>query len=104
MIIYNVTVNIDIAVAEEWKQWMNEKHIPDVLNTGCFTEARMTKVIGEEEGGKTYSIQYTCPSQEVLEKYQREFAPALQQEHTDKYSGKFGAFRTLLEVVKFHEC
>lgn len=103
MIIYNVTVNIDTAVAEEWKQWMNEKHIPDVLDTGCFIEARMTRVMGEEEGGVTFSIQYTCPSKEVLEQYQTEFAPKLQQEHTDRYSGKFGAFRTLLEVVKFHE-
>ncbi len=99
MIIYNVTVNIDHNVHDEWLKWMKEVHIPDVMNTGLFIENKVCRILAEEEGGKSYSIQYLCKDMETLEKYQQEFAPKLQQEHTKKYKGKFAAFRTLLEVV-----
>ena len=100
MIIYNVTVKIDHDVHDDWLQWMRSTHIPKVLNTKCFTEHRLSKVLVEEEDGLTYSIQYSCPDMETLERYQQEFAPQLQQEHTERYKDKFVAFRTLLEVVE----
>lgn len=98
MIIYNVTVNIDYDVHDEWLDWMRQVHIPDVMNTGKFIEAKISKVLAEEEGGKTYAIQYLCESMATLDDYQINHAPRLQQEHTTKFSGKFVAFRTLLEV------
>ena len=98
MILYNVTVNIDPEVHDEWVQWMKTKHIPDVLATGMFTENRFLRVLNTEEGeGVTYSIQYTAPSMEHYEQYRSVFAPALQAEHTDRYRNRFVAFRTLLE-------
>ena len=99
MILYNVTVNIDVTVHDEWLQWMKEVHIPEVMVTGCFLENKICRILAEEEGGKAYSIQYFAPDMETYIKYQTEFAPALQVDHTKKYNGKFGAFRTLLEVV-----
>ncbi len=103
MIIYNVTISIDVDVHEEWVQWMKDKHIPDVLETGMFIESRFTRVMGEEENGKTYSIQYLCSSMEIYEKYQSEHAPRLQKEVAAKYPGKFSAFRTILNVVDIKE-
>ncbi len=38
MIIYNVTVKIDNDVVAEWLNWMQTVHIPDVMQTGYFTE------------------------------------------------------------------
>lgn len=99
MIIYNVTVNIENDVREEWLQWMKEKHIPDVMKTGYFLENKICKVLVNEEQGTTYSIQYTCENMKKLEEYQREHSPRLQKEHAAKYANKFVAFRTLLEVV-----
>jgi hypothetical protein len=100
MIIYNVTVNIEESAQHEWLKWMNETHIADVLNTGIFTAAKMSKVLVEEQmGGVTYSIQYTCESQEKIDLYTKNHAPALQQEHNNKFQGKFVAFRTLMEVI-----
>ena len=99
MIIYNVTVNIENDVREEWLKWMKEKHIPDVMKTGYFLENKICKVLVDEQQGTTYSIQYTCESMKKLEEYQLDHSPRLQKEHADKYSNKFVAFRTLLEVV-----
>ena len=99
-VIYNITINIDDEVHDEWFDWMNAVHIPDVMNTGMFLEARFSKILAEEEGGKSYSVQYLCSTMELLEDYQANFAPKLQEEHTSKFKGRFVAFRTLLRVEK----
>ena len=97
-IIYNVTVNIDHEVHDEWYTWMKSTHIPDVLDTGLFLEARFSKILAEESGGLSYSIQYLCENPELLDQYQKEHAPRLQNEHNLKFQGKFAAFRTLLRL------
>ena len=99
MILYNVTVNIDETIHEEWLAWMKEVHIPEVMETGCFSENKICRILAEEEGGKSYSIQYLAPDMATYIQYQTEFAPALQEAHTKKYAGRFGAFRTILEVI-----
>lgn len=100
MIIYNVTVNIDHEVHDDWVQWMRETHIPDVMATGYFLENRFAKVLADDQGGTTYAIQYLCNNMIDLDEYQREHAPKLQKEHTERFEGRFVAFRTLLETVE----
>lgn len=100
MILYNVTVSIDPEIKDDWLTWMRENHIPDVLKTGCFIEARILRVHGEEEGGLTYAISYLSPNQEKYDEYQTKYAPSLQAEHGAKYNGRFAAFRTILSVVE----
>ncbi|MEO6693828.1 MAG: DUF4286 family protein [Ignavibacteria bacterium] len=97
MILYNVTVNVDDSVHNEWLEWMKNVHIPEVLATGLFIENRIFKIITEEGNENTYSIQYFLKSMEDYDKYQKDFAPKLQQEHMNKYKDKFVAFRTLME-------
>jgi len=99
MILYNVTISIDSAIQEEWLEWMKEVHIPDVMNTGLFLENKICRIHAHEEGGKSYSIQYLARSQKDFDRYEKEFAPKLQQEHTQRYKNRFAAFRTILEVV-----
>ncbi|MFT4755995.1 MAG: hypothetical protein ACI91R_000632 [Vicingaceae bacterium] len=101
MIVYSVTVNINESIHEDWFAWMKNKHIPDVMATGYFSEYRMLRVISrqDDEQGISYNIQYTCDSMANLHQYQVQKAPALQKEHSDLYDGKFAAFRTLLELV-----
>lgn len=99
MIIYNVTVSIDANVSSKWVNWMQDVHIPEVMNTGKFMECRMSKILAEEEGGLAYSIQYLCKDMETLEKYQNEDAPGLQRKHNELFADKAVAFRTLLDVI-----
>lgn len=99
MIIYNVTVNIDASIHQEWLIWIKE-HIPQVLATGKFKEAKLTKVLVEEDmGGQTYSIQYRAHSREALEAYYKEDAQRLQSEGLKRFADKMLAFRTELEVI-----
>ncbi len=99
MIIYNVTINIDRSIHEEWLTWIKE-HIPKVLATGKFTEAKLTKVLVEEDmRGTTYSIQYRTKSRETLDAYYREDAEKLKQDSLTRFADKALAFRTELEII-----
>lgn len=101
MIIYNVTVNIEDAQHEQWFEWMNTIHLPQVMATGMFLSYKMLKLISRQpdETGTTYAIQYTCQSIELYDKYQSEFAPSLQAETKKLFGDKIYAFRTVLEEV-----
>lgn len=100
MYIYNVTVNINDSVHQEWVNWMKSTHIPDVLNTGLFVSCRFCKVMVDEESGTTYAIQYLVKDLETLALYQQMYAPALQEEHTTRFGGNSVAFRTVLQLVE----
>lgn len=100
MIIYNVTVNIDDTVHDEWLEWMKSSHIPDIMQTGLFKDYRILRILGDDEaGGETYSFQYTCENMEKFRQYEDIYAPALRGEYNNRYKDKFVAFRTLLETI-----
>ncbi len=100
MILYNVTVNIDPELHQEWVNWMKSTHIPEVLSTGLFIENRFFRVLNTEEGeGFTYSVQYFLDSMENYEVYKELHAPRLQADFASRYKDRFVAFRTLLETV-----
>ncbi len=104
MIIYNVTINVDESIHDEWMKWMTGEHIPEMLKTGKFTRALMTQVLVQEDlGGVTYSIQYSCESRELLEAYYKTDAEKLRHDGFERFGNKFGAFRTELKVVQEFE-
>ncbi|ALU75983.1 DUF4286 family protein [Tenacibaculum finnmarkense] len=99
MYIYNVTINIDQSVHQEWLVWI-ENHIPEVLNTGHFLSAKLTQVLVEEEmGGTTYSVQYTAKTRENLDAYYNNHADELRAASFKKFGDKMLAFRTELQVI-----
>lgn len=98
MIVYNVSIKIEPNIEEEWVQWMKEKHIPDVLETGIFSGHKFLEIINQESEN-TYAIQYYCTSMEDLDTYFNKFAKKLQEEHSKKYINKFVSFRTIMKEI-----
>ncbi len=98
-VVYNVTVNVSDEILEEWLQWMESSHIPEMLATGFFNKALLVRVHAFEQGGKTYAVQYTAPSMESYERYLKETAPQMQAKTELVFGDQVHSFRTLLEVV-----
>jgi Domain of unknown function (DUF4286) len=101
MVLYNVTINVDDNIREEWLKWMKEVHIPEVLQTGLFLHHRIFQlltVVGDNEG-TNYAVQYYCEDMQHYQEYEREHAARLQNEVNVRYAGKFVAFRTILQEV-----
>ncbi len=104
MIIYNVTIKINLAQHDEWYQWMKEVHIPEVMATSYFIKSQMSKLLYmDESDGYTYTIQYYCKDLKTLEAYHELAAPALQKKHTEKFKDKYVAFRSIMDVHHDHE-
>jgi hypothetical protein len=100
MYIYNVTTNVAESIHDQWLHWMKTKHIPAMLATGKFSNAKMSQVlIKEEMGGITYSVQYTTDSMETLEEYYKNDAEKLRNETLLLFKDKIVAFRTELKVI-----
>lgn len=100
MLLYNVTVKIINEVKEDWLNWMNEVHIPGVMNTGLFVDHKICRLLGEDESeGTTYAIQYITKSMEDFAIYNEKYAKKLQEEHSQRYPNQYVAFRTLMEIL-----
>lgn len=100
MIIYNVTLKIDHSIQEEWVKWMKEEHIPDLLQTGLFTDGRLCKLLEQDEtDGLTYAAQYHCKSLEEYNQYISDHATEMREKAFTKFGNKFIAFRTVMEII-----
>jgi len=104
MILYNVTVTIDLAIHDDWVKWMKNQHIPDVMSTRMFLSYRMSRLLSHEhDDAEIYTIQYLAKDMAHLVRYNEEFAPELQKQHRERYEGKFVAFRTVMELIDHNE-
>lgn len=100
MIIYNVTIKVDASIHHEWLSWLKQEHIPDIINTGCFTSANILRLLETDDiDGPTYAIQYFAESKALYNIYIEKYAGLMRQKSFDKWGNQFIAFRSLLEVV-----
>lgn len=100
MILYNVTIKVDAAIANDWLIWINEEHIPDVLNTGCFTKASVFKLLEvDDSDGPTYAVQYFAESKSSYNLYVDKFAGIMRHKSFEKWGNKFIAFRSVMQFV-----
>jgi hypothetical protein len=100
MFIYNVTTKIEGGIAEDWLAWLKEEHIPDILQTGCFTHATILQLIeNDNSDGPTYAVQYHAESKALYNRYIEIFATGLRQKVIEKWGNQFISFRTVMQVV-----
>jgi hypothetical protein len=101
MFIYNVTVRIDWSIHDAWVQWMQHEHIPEMISTGCFTDARLVRLLEtDEKEGPTYATQYFAESKPDYNRYIEIHSARMRQKSFDKWGDRFIAFRSLMQVVE----
>jgi len=101
MLIYNVTARVDWSIHDDWVQWMLNEHLPELMETGCFTNAKLLRLLEvDEKDGPTYAAQYFTENKENYDRYIKEHAPALRKKYIDKWGDRVVLFRTLMQVVE----
>ncbi len=79
---------------------MQEIHIPEVMQSGCFTEYRFVRVLETDETeGATYAVQYFAATRKEYDDYLLSHAPALRQNVLDEWGNQVFGFRSLMQVV-----
>lgn len=100
MIVYNVTIKVSYAIADEWLQWLKQEHIADVVATGCFTKATILQLLEVDDSeGPTYAVQYFAESKSLYNLYIEKYAAHMRQKGFDKWGDKFIAFRSVMQVI-----
>ena len=101
MLIYNVTVKVDWSIHDEWVKWMLKEHLPEMVNTGCFTNSKLMRLLEtDDQGGPTYAAQYFAENKAGYDRYIKDHSTAVRKKYNEKWGDKVIAFRTLMEVVE----
>lgn len=100
MLIYNVTIKVDRSIANEWLQWLQDEHIPEMYGSGCFIKHQVVKLVdADDDESVTYAVQYYTESQQQLDLYLDQHAKHLRQKGFERWGDRFIAFRTIMEVI-----
>jgi hypothetical protein len=99
MIIYNVTIKVENQIADEWLEWMKQEHIPELMDTGLFADARLSRLLEQDETeGITYIAQYFCKDMEAYRSYISDHSERMRNKSFARFGNRFIAFRTLMQV------
>ncbi len=79
MIAYEVTAVVSDPLISQYESYMAGRHIPDVLATGCFAGASISR----GDPGK-YRISYLASDRAALDRYIADHAPAL-RDHFNRH-------------------
>lgn len=77
---YEVLAEVDHDLAPAWEQYMRSEHIPEVLLTGCFLEARLDT----GDPGR-FRVRYRCADRATLDRYLAKHAPQLRAEALHRF-------------------
>lgn len=98
MMIYEVRVSLEAAVADAWLAWIGP-HMQQVVDTGCFTSATLERVIDAPEGRPVYRVRYHFERPTDLQRYEADHAPALREEGLQKFGAGMQATRSVSEIT-----
>jgi hypothetical protein len=77
---YEVTAALDPSLDAEFERYMRERHIPDLMATGCFVSAALARLAPGR-----FRMRYEAAGPPALDRYQAEHAPRLRAEFTAHY-------------------
>jgi hypothetical protein len=80
VIAYEVTVEVEEALVERFMQFMQTRHIPRILATGCFSHAEFNRATETR-----FRQRYLAGSLGELERYLERHAPALRAEYAKEF-------------------
>lgn len=100
MLIYNVTTHVEPSIESQWIEWMNTKHLVEMMATQKFTKVLLFKVVTNNDAqGKSYAVQYHCKNRTIFKKYLKEDATRLRKSAIEKFGNQILSFRTELEQI-----
>ncbi len=101
MFIYNITIKVEAAIAQDWLSWQLNEHIPEIMSTHLFKEYKYFRLLEQDDSeGPTYIFQFLTSEKEDYDDYINKFAPVLREKAIKKWGNGFMAFRSLLQLVQ----
>lgn len=90
VISYEVTVEVAPAQAAAYIVYMRDRHIPDLMATGCFITAEL-----EQDGPARFRQRYRPRDQAALDRYLAEHAPAFRLDFQQHFPERISISRAV---------
>ena len=94
-VIYEITAVVRADLVEKYEKYMRERHIPDLLETGCFRAAYFTR-----SEGNRYRIHYEAHDEDALDRYLKSDAKRLRADFFDHFPEGVELSRNVWEVLE----
>ena len=100
MLIFNTTYKVATHRNDEWFKWMNESHIPFMLDSDIFSKPQIAKVVGsEDEGGLSFSVQFNVADMNTLMGWHKKNSTVFHRNCSVKFGNEVVFFSTVLELI-----
>ena len=100
MIIYNITTKVHNSIAADWMQWLKNIHAKEVMESDCFKEYKIVKLLEiDETDGPTFAVQFFAESKGLYNRYIEKFAGEMRKRSFEKWGDKFISIRTVMQIV-----
>ena len=94
MIAYEVTIETRLDLCESFERFMVDRHIPDLMATGCFASALFSRGVAGR-----YRARYEAPDREALDRYFAEHAAQLRGDVAELFPDGISFEREEWEVL-----
>ncbi|MDR3704876.1 MAG: DUF4286 family protein [Paludibacteraceae bacterium] len=100
MIIYNTTYSVSDKVYGSFLKWVKEKHIPQMISSGYFSEFKLSRVLtDEDQDGSSISLQLTAENVNAVSKWREQYGDLFDMEISSLFSVNVLYFSTFLEII-----
>lgn len=100
MLIYNISTKIETGIEIAWIKWMEEEHIPAVIEAGSFEKYQLVKLLDiDDTDGPTYAVQFFINDKNKYDAYIQNHSSRLRKEALQKWSDRIISFRSLMQVI-----
>ncbi len=98
MVTYEITTVVEPRLIEAYERYMRQVHIPDLLATGCFQGAALTRsAVGR------YRVRYEAASQTDLDRYLTTHAARLREDFASHFPDGVSASREVWSAIETWE-
>lgn len=95
MITYEVNLTIDNIIIDDYYHWLIQ-HVKQMLQFNGFSSAEIAKEKTPEKSTQTkITVWYTLNSEESLNHYLENFAPAMREDGIKRFGNQFSATRRI---------
>lgn len=99
MIIYEVTLDIEAAIADEYRSWLHE-HVEHMLALPGFTGAQTFEVVDPAQPGRVVlCTHYRMHDAAALDAYLREHSARMRADGINRFGERFRSQRRVLHPL-----
>lgn len=99
MIIFNTTYCVSDKCYDSFLRWLKEQHLPEMLAHEAFLESKVSRVLTEEQEGKTISVQLISPDLDAIANWNDAHGDKYRMEMASLFDAEVLFFASYMEVM-----